>query len=86
MKTSISTTKAARNLGDCLARIKHTGDSFILKKNGKSIATLGPVIGGKRVSLRQLLEAWRATPTDPSFADDLQTVNEADRPPKNPWD
>ena len=86
MTTSISTTEAARNLGDCLARIKHTGDSFVLKRNGKPVATLGPVPGGRRATLRRLLEAWQSAPADPSFADDLQAVNDADRPPRNPWD
>ena len=35
MAKVISTSEAARNLGDVLARIKHTGETFILHKNDK---------------------------------------------------
>lgn len=45
MARAISTTEAARNLGDFLARIKHTGETFILHKNEKPVAALGPAPG-----------------------------------------
>lgn len=31
--TTISTTEAARHLGDYLARVKHKGEHFLLTKN-----------------------------------------------------
>jgi antitoxin (DNA-binding transcriptional repressor) of toxin-antitoxin stability system len=85
MTKRISTTEAARNLGDCLARIKHTGESFILHKNDKPVAALGPLPGARTITFRELWELWRKLPPDPKFADDLEAVNRADRPPKNPW-
>ena len=85
MNTVISATEAARNLGDCLARIKHTGETFILSKNDKPVATLGPIAGATTVTLREIWDLWRTLPGDPTFADDLAAVNSADRPPKNPW-
>jgi hypothetical protein len=33
-----------------------------------------------------LVAAVARLPRDPSFADDLQKVNEADQPAANPWD
>ena len=86
MKVTVSTTWAARNLGDCLARIKHTGDQFVLVKNGKPVAELVPVAGSRRATLRQLWDALASVRADPSFADDLHTVNTADRILDNPWD
>ena len=85
MAKVISTTEAARNLGDCLARIKHTGETFILSKNEKPVASLGPLPGARTITFRELWDVWRRSPADPKFADDLEAVNKADRPPKNPW-
>lgn len=40
--TIISTTEAARHLGDYLARVKHKGEHFLLTKNDQPIAELAP--------------------------------------------
>lgn len=85
VSTNISSTDAARNLGDCLAKIKHTGETFILSKNDKPVAVLGPLPGARTVTLREVWETWRKLPADAGFADDLETVNKTDRPPRNPW-
>jgi antitoxin (DNA-binding transcriptional repressor) of toxin-antitoxin stability system len=85
MARHISTTEAARSLGDCIARIKHTGETFILRKNDKPVAALGPAPGTRTITFRELWEAWKKMPADPTFANDLEAVNRADRPPKNPW-
>jgi antitoxin (DNA-binding transcriptional repressor) of toxin-antitoxin stability system len=85
MARAISTTEAARNLGDFLAGIKHTGETFILHKNEKPVAVLGPAPGTPTITFRQFYELWRKLPDDPEFADDLKAVNKADRPPKDPW-
>jgi antitoxin (DNA-binding transcriptional repressor) of toxin-antitoxin stability system len=85
MATVISATEAARSLGECLARIKHRGEIFILSKNDKPVATLGPVAPTHRITLREFWTTWRASGSDPSFADDLEAVNRADQLPGNPW-
>ncbi len=86
VSTTISSTEAARNLGDFLARIKHTGETFILSKNDKLVAALGPLPVARTITFRDMWDLWRKLPVDPSFADDLEAVNKADRAPKNPWD
>jgi antitoxin (DNA-binding transcriptional repressor) of toxin-antitoxin stability system len=86
MSIRISSTEAARNLGDCLARIKHTGETFVLTKNQKPVALLAPLPAPRTAPLKKVLEALRALPSDPGFADDLERVNAADRPLDNPWD
>jgi antitoxin (DNA-binding transcriptional repressor) of toxin-antitoxin stability system len=85
MKIEISTTEAARNLGDCLARIKHTGDHFVLMKNNRPIAELGPVAGARRMTLGSLWEAMRNVGADDEFARDLEKVNDSDTVLDNPW-
>ena len=82
----MSTTWAARNLDDCLTRIKHTGDQFVLVKNGRPVAELVPVAGSHRATLRQVRDTLASVRPDASFADDLRTVDEADRILDNPWD
>jgi antitoxin (DNA-binding transcriptional repressor) of toxin-antitoxin stability system len=83
--TSISTTDAARHLGDYLARVKHKGEHFLLTKNDQPIAELSPAKGTRRATWGDLVSAIARLPGDPSFADDLEKVNEADQPAANPW-
>ena len=85
MKVTVSSTWAARNLGDCLARIKHTGDQFVLVKNGKPVAELVPVAGSRSAALRTVWDALASVRPDAGFAEDLRTVNDADRVLDNPW-
>jgi hypothetical protein len=56
-----------------------------LHKNDKPVAALGPLSRTRTVTLRELWKLWQKLPVDPEFADGLEAVNKADRPPKNPW-
>jgi hypothetical protein len=71
-------------LGDCLARIRHKGDTFVVVKNDKPVAELGPITAG-RTTLRAIWDAWAELPADPAFAKDLERVNRADEVMDNPW-
>ena len=85
MKIRISTTEAARNLEECLARIKHTGERFVLTKNRRPVAELGPVSGTRGPTLRMLWTAMREARADEDFARDLERVNACDVPMEHPW-
>jgi prevent-host-death family protein len=85
MKITVSSTEAARNLGECLSRIKHTGDSYILTRNNRPVAELVPVAEEVSGTLGELVEALRLTAADAGFADDLERVNRTDQPLENPW-
>ena len=78
--TTITTTDAARHLGEYLARVKHKGEHFLLTKNDQLIAELSPASGSRRATWGELLTAVGRLPRDPWFADDLEKVNEADQP------
>lgn len=84
MSVKISSTKAARNLGDCLARIKHAGETFVLTKNDKPVALLAPLPAPRTAPLKDVVEALRQLPPDPGFSDALEEVNASDRPLENP--
>ena len=85
MKITISSTEAARNLGECLSRIKHTGDSYILTRNHRPVAELVPFAEAGTGTLGELLEALRLTAVDAGFADDLERINRSDKPLEDPW-
>ena len=86
MEIRITATELARKLGDILGKIRYRSDSFVVERNGEAIARITPVAGRLGGSLGEGLQAWReAAPADPRLAQDLQRVNRADRPPRNPW-
>ena len=87
MKTVISATTMARQLGDLLGRIRYRHESFIIERNGVVVARLIPAEPEPRGSLRAALDAWRAASApDPDFADALERIGTADVTPRNPWD
>lgn len=86
MQIEISSTNAVRQFGDCLARIKYRGDTFVITRNDERVAELVPVAGTRRATWTELEQALQGLPRDPAFADDLERVNEADQAPENPWD
>ena len=81
----ITSTEVARHLGDVLARVKHTGEIFIVTKSDKPLARLTPIRSMKRGRGIEIMEALARLPHDPDFAGDLEKVNQMDRPPINPW-
>ena len=83
--TTITSTEAARHLGDYLARVKHRGERFLLTKNDQPIAELSPAAGSRRATWGELVAATARLPRDPAFADDLESINLADQPPAHPW-
>ncbi len=86
MESIVSTTEAARHLGDLLARVRYAGESFLLVKNDKPLARLVPVRSTARARGADIMAALASQPYDPGFADDLERVNRMDRAPANPWD
>ena len=85
MEHTIAATELARSLGDILARVKYRHDSFVVERNGTPIARVVPFeSAGAQATLGEALAAWSET-SDPSFADDLARVGEADQLPGNPW-
>jgi antitoxin (DNA-binding transcriptional repressor) of toxin-antitoxin stability system len=87
MEKRISATRLSRSLGDVLGRIRYRGESFVIERNGKAVARIGPVLSEQPpVRLRDLIEAWQTRRADPEFLRDLESVAAADSPIENPWD
>ena len=77
-------TEMARRFGDYLARVRFGAQTITILKNKKPVAELRPLpeAGG---TLEDFVRLWKSLPTDSSFADDLEKVNQADAPLENPW-
>ncbi len=65
--------------------MKHRGERFIIVKNHKPIAELGPVSGARETTLAALWAALREVKADDAFAADLERANAADTVMDNPW-
>jgi len=85
MKVEISSTQAARQFGDCLARVKYRGDSFVITRNHERVAELIPSGGSSGASWSEICEALAALPVDPGFAEDMEKVNRMDTTATNSW-
>ncbi len=85
MKIQISSTEAVRNFGDCLARIKHRGDTLVIMKSNKPVAEMRPVAAEPRGTLGDFLRLWRSDSDDATFAGDLDRANSRELPNPNPW-
>lgn len=87
MKTiSITSTDAIRHLGGYLARVRDNGERFLVTKNDEPLAELSPVGGARRGTWGELKKVMGAGSGDPTFADDLERINEEDQLATNPWD
>ncbi len=86
MEHRISATELARKVGEILAKVRYRGDSFLVERNGDPVARLVPIPERAICSLREALTAWQAArEADPGFADDLERIGGADRPPGDAW-
>jgi antitoxin (DNA-binding transcriptional repressor) of toxin-antitoxin stability system len=86
MELRITATELARKLGDVLGKIRYRGETFIIERNGEPVARIGPIPALTAASIMEGFRAWvEAGPGDTAFADDLERVARADRPPPNPW-
>lgn len=58
----------------------------MVERNGDPVARVSPVPEGSPTTLREAFAVWRAAgEPDRDFADALERVNRADRPPEDPW-
>jgi prevent-host-death family protein len=86
MEHRISATELARRLGDVLARVRYRHDSFVVDRNGEPVARILPLPDRSGTSLGEAFAAWKAAaPPDPAFAEDLERIGAADKPPAPPW-
>ena len=87
MEHRITASLLVRRLADVLGRVRYRGDTFVVERHNVPIARIEPAGESALAPLKDAARAWMASVSrDASFADDLERVAAADRPPRNPWD
>jgi antitoxin (DNA-binding transcriptional repressor) of toxin-antitoxin stability system len=87
-KRTITVTEAARNFADCVNRVHYQKQSFVLLKNGKPVARLGPetekICTG--ADLAKALEEVELTVEEAAaWHKDLVAARKALKPQGNKW-
>ncbi len=81
MEHRISATELARRLGDILGRIRYRSESFIVERNGRPVARIGPVRDSGSVAVRETTAGWMAADLrNPALAEHLGQAIEARGP------
>ena len=85
--TRITATEAARQFSDLLNRTFYRGEAFELERNGQVVAHLVAPPAGPKARLHDLRKLFDARSGDPTFADDLETIQaELNVPSGDPWE
>ncbi len=78
----LSATDASRRFSEVLDDVERGGESYVVVRHGRAVATIGPASGGTG---RALKEAVRANRPDPAWAEDLRELRDGIDPVTNPW-
>jgi antitoxin (DNA-binding transcriptional repressor) of toxin-antitoxin stability system len=75
MATKITATELARNLSDVLNRVRYKGESFIVERNGETVAEI-KAPEKKRGTVGDLINLLENGPKpDPEFWDDVEEAH-----------
>lgn len=84
--TIVTATELAKNLSDILNRVKYKGERFEIRRNGETVALIGPRVPDKVVTFGDLVDLIRNGPRpDDEWAADMAAVL-AERPLLDPKD
>jgi hypothetical protein len=85
MQKTITATELARSLSDILNRVQYRSETFVVQRNGETIATIAPAGPRLGITLQEVAEALKDVkmPGD-GFADDLEATIAERRPVEIP--
>ena len=78
----LSATDAARRFSELLDRVERNGESVVIVRHGRAVATIGPAGVGTGKALK---EALRAHVPDPDLADEVRELREFVGPAQDRW-
>lgn len=78
----LSATDAARRFSEILDRVEQRGESVVIVRRGRPVATIGPAGAGTGKALKEVL---RANPPDPDWADEVRELRAMVGPAPDPW-
>jgi prevent-host-death family protein len=78
----LSATDVSRRFSEVLDSVERGGESFVVMRHGRAVATIGPTSGGAGKALK---EALRANRPDGAWGDELRELREGLEPVTDPW-
>lgn len=79
----LSATDASRRFSEVLDDVERGGESYVVVRHGRAVATIGPASGGTGKALK---EALHANPPDKDWADEVRGLRNSMDPVTDPWD
>ncbi len=74
-RKKITATELAKSLSEVLSRVFYRGESFVIERNGKAVATVDPPEPKAEVTFGQLGDLLKDAPWPlEGFADDLEAI------------
>jgi prevent-host-death family protein len=78
----LSATDASRRFSEVLDEVEHGGESYVVLRHGRAVATIGPASGGTG---RAVKEALRANRPDDAWGDELRELREGMKSVTDRW-
>ncbi len=78
----LSATDASRRFSEVLDDVERGGESYVIVRHGRAVATIGPASGGSGKALKDALGANRP---DSAWAGELRELREGIEPVADPW-
>jgi antitoxin (DNA-binding transcriptional repressor) of toxin-antitoxin stability system len=78
----LTATEAARGFSDVLDQVEHDGETFLVERHGRVIASVAPAAAASGRSVKALL---RAQPVDARWLEDLAALRAGVEPEERNW-
>jgi prevent-host-death family protein len=78
----LSATDAARRFSEVLDQVEQSGESVVIVRHGRAVATIGPAGVGTGKALKEVLRAHRP---DPDLSDEVRELREFVGPAQDRW-
>lgn len=78
----LSATEASRSFADVLDGVENRGESFLVVRHGRAVATIQPASGQSGKALKDALRDHRP---DAQWAEELRELRNSLEPVSDPW-
>jgi len=78
----LTATEAARHFSDLLDQVERTGETFVVERRGRAVASISPAVVATGRAVKDLL---RAHPADASWATELAELRAGLAPQERSW-
>jgi len=78
----LTATDAARKFADLLDSVESKGETFVVVRRGRAVATIGPATSGTGLALKEALRSHRP---DSEWAAELRELRDAVGPGTDHW-